>query len=79
MNNKSNYVISVVRFFIFFKNKTNNKYYKAIINAHITIDNPPTCQASLTGGTETKTAARPPNAVYPIIPKLINPAYPIGY
>ena len=31
---------------------------------------------SFTGGTETKTAARPPNAVYPIIPKLIKPAYP---
>ena len=37
---------------------------------------PPTCQASLTGGTETRTAANPPRAVYPIIPKFIKPAYP---
>ena len=28
-----------------------------IINKHINICNPPTCQASFTGGTETKTAA----------------------
>ena len=28
------------------------------------------------GMAETKTAAKPPRAVYPIIPKFINPAYP---
>ena len=47
---------------------------KAIINKQKIIPKPPAAQASLTGGTETKTAARPPNAVYPIIPKVINPA-----
>ena len=33
-----------------------------IKNKHKIILKPPTCQASLTGGTETKTVARPPKA-----------------
>ena len=46
------------------------------MNAHNKMFKPPALHASSTGGAETNTAARPPSAVYPIIPKLINPAYP---
>ena len=37
-------------------------YAGLIKNKHKIIFNPPTCQASLTGGTETNTAASPPKA-----------------
>ena len=37
---------------------------------------PPASHASGTGATEINTTANPPNAVYPIIPKFIKPAYP---
>ena len=37
---------------------------------------PPTDQASYTGGAETKTVAKPPNATNPIIPTLKSPAKP---
>ena len=47
-----------------------------INNKQIIMLKPPTAHASGTGATETSTTARPPRAVYPIIPKLINPAYP---
>ena len=46
------------------------------MNAHNKMFKPPALHASSTGGAETNTAAKPPSAVYPIIPKLINPAYP---
>ena len=52
--------------------KTNNN--TSPIETSISI--PPTLQASLTGFTETSTAAKPPNAVKPITPKFISPAYP---
>ena len=38
--------------------------------------NPPALHDSTTGGTDTKTVARPPMAKNPITPKLINPAKP---
>ena len=47
---------------------------KIIINKQNKRLIPPTFQASGTGATDTKTTAKPPNAVYPIIPKLISPA-----
>ena len=40
-----------------------NAHLRKTANKHKIILNPPACQASLTGGTETKTAARPPKAV----------------
>ena len=45
------------------KSKQRNYLVAAIMNTHKIIFKPPTCQASFTGGTETKTAARPPSAV----------------
>ena len=39
------------------------KTMKAIKKAHNIILKPPTCHASRTGGTDTKTAAKPPRAV----------------
>ena len=51
-------------------------FIEKIMNAHNKMFKPPALHASSTGGAETNTAAKPPSAVYPIIPKLINPAYP---
>ena len=57
------------------KSKVRN-YIIATIISHklIKISKPPALHASCTGSTDINTAARPPNAVYPIIPKLISPA-----
>ena len=47
----------------------------AIIRTRLNkILDPPALQASCTGSTEIKTAAKPPKAVKPIIPKFIRPA-----
>ena len=48
---------------IFYEIKRALKTIKAIRRAQKIIFNPPACQASCTGGTETKTAAKPPRAV----------------
>ena len=75
-------IIAAIIKYLFFS----NLYFFIIILIEITIDKimnkqnkrfkPPALQASGTGATDIKTTAKPPNAVYPIIPKLIRPAYP---
>ena len=46
----------------------------AMATAAMAMPRPPAAQASATGGMATSTAASPPNAVKPMIPKLNSPA-----
>ena len=58
----------------FFIIKFTEMTIKIIINKQNKRLIPPAFHASGTGATDTKTTAKPPKAVYPIIPKLIRPA-----
>ena len=60
----------------FFNRKRIAKTITTINHKDIKILKPPATHASCTGSTDIKTAANPPNAAYPIRPKLIKPAYP---
>ena len=61
----------------FLKNKNLiNKIINILNIKHMINLMPPASHASGTGATEINTTAKPPNAVYPIIPKFIKPAYP---